>query len=254
MTDLCTALNKKWHIVRILSDVPCEAPKRLLARGLSIPPDLQREAFSNVGEYMIRKKFSYSLASVFLIAAVSGCAGLSVKGGIAPPVPGAEAKLQEANLALDAVNEQSSAFYAELASVLLEIKEFQDRAGWSDFERILLDYPSLRDPDTEAEKAPAIMSRLSEWGLEWNTSWENALSRYHQLVDRCIILDAKRLAVREKLLVVQAGYLSVVLAEATSGHEKEGKEIFAVVEALDKTNAELDSYQPNDLGLYGPGR
>ena len=175
------------------------------------------------------------------------------KGGIAPQVSATEAKLVEANTALDAANEQSSAFYAELASVPLEIKEFQGRPGWSEFEQILMDYPSLRDPEKDAEITSDMRSRLSEWSLKWNTPWENALGGYHHLVDKCIILEARRLAVREKLLAVQAKYLGAVLAEASAGREKEGKEIYAVVEAIDKTEAELDSYRTNDLGLYGPG-
>jgi hypothetical protein len=214
---------------------------------------LRKIPLSNVSENMIGKTFGYFLASIFLIAAVSGCAGLPGRGGIAPQPPGTEAKLLEANVALDAANEQSSAFYAQLASVLQGIREFQGRPGWSEFEQILLDYPSLRDPDNGAEITPEIMSRFSGWGLKWKTSWENTLDGYQHLVDKCIILEAKRLAVREKLLAVQAKYLGAVMAEVSAGREKEGREIFAVVEALDKTNAELDSYRTNDLGLYATG-
>jgi hypothetical protein len=72
-------------------------------------------------------------------------------------------------------------------------------------------------------------------------------------VDKFTILEAKKLAVREKLLAVQAGYLAAVIMEASAGHAKEGKEIYAVVDDLDKTGAELDSYQPDDLGLYNSG-
>ncbi len=96
-------------------------------------------------------------------------------------------------------------------------------------------------------------SRLSEWGLKWKTSWEQTLEDYLHLVDKCTILEAKKLAVREKLLAVQARYLAVVIMEASAGREKEGKEVYSVVEALDKSSAELDSYQPDDLGLYVRG-
>jgi hypothetical protein len=202
---------------------------------------------------MIEIKPGYFLASVLLLVSVSGCAGLQGKTGVVPRVPVTETVLKEANAALDVANEQSSAFYAELASVSREIKVFQGRPGWGEFEKILMDYPSLRDPDNEAEMSPEIRSKLSAWGIRWKTSWEDALGGYHHLVDKCIILEAKRLAVREKLLVIQAKYLRAVLTESTAGREKEGKEIFAVVEAIDKTNAELDSYRTNDLGLYGAG-
>jgi hypothetical protein len=93
-------------------------------------------------------------------------------------------------------------------------------------------------------------SRLSEWGRKWNTEWEQPLEDYLRLVDKCAILEAKRLAAREKLFAVQARYVAVVIMEASAGHEKEGREAYSVVEALDKSGAELDSYQPDDLGLY----
>jgi len=73
---------------------------------------LRKIPLSNVSENMIGKTFGCFLASIFLIAAVSGCAGLPGRGGIAPQPPVTEAKLMEANVALDAANEQSSAFYA----------------------------------------------------------------------------------------------------------------------------------------------
>jgi hypothetical protein len=202
---------------------------------------------------MIRKTSGCFLASIFLILAVSGCASLPGKGGIAPQPPETEAKLEEANISLDAANVQSAAFYAELGSALREIREFQGRPGWKEFEQILLDYPSLRDPDREAEITPGMRSRLSGWSLEWKTPWESTLGGYHHLVDKCIILEAKRLAAREKLLAVQARYLAAVMMEVSAGREKKGKEIFSVVEALDGTNAELDSYRTNDLGLYETG-
>jgi hypothetical protein len=200
---------------------------------------------------MIGKRFGCLLASIFLISAVSGCAGLQGRGGLAPQPSKTEAKLTEANTALDAANERSTVFYSELASVLREIKEFQARPGWPEFEQFLLDYPALRDPDKDAEITPDMRSLFSAWGLKWKTQWEKTLHDYHGLVDKCTILEAKRLAVRERFLTVQAKYLAAVLMEVSAGHEKEGKEILSVVESLDKTNAELDSYRTNDLGLYG---
>jgi hypothetical protein len=159
----------------------------------------------------------------------------------------------EANKALDAVNEGSSAFYAQLSSVIAEVSEFRSRPYWNEFEQILLEYPSLRDPDNEGEITPDMESRLSEWSLKWKSAWEETLEDYLRLVDKCTILEAKKLAVREKLLAVQAGYLAAVIMEAQAGHAKEGKNIYSVVEDLDKTGAELDSYQPDDLGLYNSG-
>jgi hypothetical protein len=202
---------------------------------------------------MVGKTFGCFTGCILLIAAITGCAGQQGRGGVAVGPSGAEVKLVEANKALDAVNEQSSTFYAQLSLVIAEISEFRSRPYWNGFEQILLEYPSLRDPDNETEITPDMESRLSEWSLKWKTGWEQTLEDFLRLVDKCTILEAKKLAVREKLFAVQAKYLGAVIMEASAGHEKEGKDIYSVVEALDKTSLELDSYQPDDLGLYNSG-
>ena len=159
----------------------------------------------------------------------------------------------EANKALDAVNEQSSAFYAQLSSVTAEVSELRSRPYWNRFEQILLEYPSLRDPDNEAEITPDMESRLSEWSLKWKTAWEQTLEDYLLPCGQVHYTGGEKTAAREKLFAVQAKYLAVVIMEASVGHEKEAKETYSVVEALDKSSAELDSYQPDDLGLYSSG-
>jgi len=202
---------------------------------------------------MVGKTFGCFTGCIVLIAAITGCAGLQGRGGVAPGPSPAEVKLMEENKALDAVNEQSSAFYAQLSSLSAEINEFRSRPYWNGFEQILLEYPSLRDPDNEAEISPDMEARLSEWGLKWKTAWEETLDDYLRLVDKCTIMEAKKLAAREKFFAVQAKYLAVVIMQASAGHKKEAKETYSVVEALDKPTAELDSYQPDDLGLYSSG-
>jgi len=209
--------------------------------------------YTKASENMIGKTFACFTGCILLIASITGCAGLQGRGRVAAGPSQAEVKLMEANKALDAVNEQSSAFYAQLSSVSAEINEFRSRPYWNGFEQILLEYPSLKDPDNEAEITPDMEARLSGWGLKWKTSWEQILDEYLHLVDKCTILEAKKLAAREKLLAVQAKYLAVVIMEAWAGREKEAKETYSVVEALDKSTAELDSYQPDDLGLYSSG-
>ena len=202
---------------------------------------------------MVGKTFGCFTGCIVLIAAISGCASLQGRGGGGGGPSPAEVKLMKTNKALDTVNEDSSAFYAQLNSVIAEISEFRSRPYWNGFEQILLEYHSLRDPDNEVEITPDMESRLSEWSLKWKTAWEQTLQDYLRLVDKCTILEAKKLAVCEKLLAVQAGYLAAVIMEASAGHAKEGKDIYSVVEDLDKTSAELDSYQPDDLGLYNSG-
>ncbi len=202
---------------------------------------------------MVRKNFVYFAGSILLIAAVTGCAGLPGRGAVSSGPSRAEVKLMEENKALDAVNEQSSDFYAQLSSLTEQIGELRSRPYWNGFELILLEYPSLRNPDNEVEITPEMESRLSQWSRKWKTAWEQTLEDYLRLVDKCTILEAKKLAVRERLLAVQAGYLAVVIMESSAGREKQGREIYSVVEALDKTGAELESYKPDDLGLYASG-
>ncbi|MFZ2447973.1 MAG: hypothetical protein WAW37_16575 [Syntrophobacteraceae bacterium] len=198
---------------------------------------------------MTKLKFRYLIVLIIFAAYLAGCA--TIPGG--KPGPGtveAEAKMVEAAGALDSVNERSGAFYAQLGAVIEEIKRFCDRPGWMEFEQILLEYPSLRDPDADIEITPEIEARLADWGRAWNASGEETLVAYRDLVDKCIIMEAKRLALRERLLTVQAKYLAAVMLELSAGREQQAQEIYSVVEVLDKSGAELNSYQTDDLGLY----
>jgi len=193
-----------------------------------------------------------NLSFVLLIVLLTGCASFSrgVPGETRPAGREAEAKLVEAGGALDSVNEQSAAFYSDLQKVASEIKEFCDRPGWPEFEQILLEFPSLRDADNEIEITSEIESRFSDWARRWKSSWEETFTEYHELVDKCIILDAKRLAARERLLAVQAKYIAAVMLEISAGREKQAREIYSVVDVLDKSGAELNSYQVDDLGFF----
>lgn len=164
--------------------------------------------------------------------------------------PAIETKLLEANSALDSVNEQSYAFYAQLGELLQRINQFRAQPGWMEFEQILLEFSSLRDPESAIEITPEIESRLEQWGRRWKTPWEEMLAGYRNLGDRCIVLEAKRLALRERFLAVEAKYLAAAVAELSAGREKQGGEIYSVVELLEKSSDELNSYQTDDLGLY----
>ena len=200
---------------------------------------------------MIRFRFRQLMAYVLLSVSLAGCATFPHgRSETEKKIPKSQSMLLEANKELDSVNEQMSAFYAQLGPVLQEIKQLTSRPGWGEFEQILLQYPPLRDPDSEDEITPEVESHFAEWSRTWNASWEETFVAYRDLVDKCIVLEARKLAARERLLVVQAKYIAAVMLEVSAGHEKEGKEIYSVEEILDKTAAELNSYQPNDLGLY----
>ncbi len=199
--------------------------------------------------------FRFLMPCTLALFLIQGCASFSQRynqAGTQIDEKQVQSKLIEANSSLDTVNESASAFYSQLGPVLEEIKQLSDQPRWKEFEQILLEFPALRDPDNEIEITDEMESRLAEWSKRWKTSWQEQLVSYHDLIDKCIILEARKLAVKERLLTVQAKYVAAVQMEVYAGREKEGKEIFAVVELLDGTKAELDSYQADDFGLYRP--
>ncbi len=200
---------------------------------------------------MKKVKMRSVTAAAVLLVLTAGCASVpGPRGPAQSPAHNIEARLVEANNALDAVNEQSTAFYTQLGQTRQKVKEFCSLPGWVEFEQILLEFPALRDPDNDNELTPEMESRLAAWGRKWKVSWQDRLINYLQLVDTCTILEAKRLAVRERMLAVQAKFLAVVMLESYAGREKEAKEIYSVVEMLDNAGVELNSYQPDDLGLF----
>ncbi len=207
---------------------------------------MPRRAKKTVGN-----SFVHLAGTFLLIASLTGCAGLQPHPAVAPPTPGASAQLLEADKALAAARGQVAAFYADLDSVAARSKLLRGRPCWSGFERILLEYPTLTDPGAETDIPPVITLRLSRWSRESHTPWEPVMRDYSQLVERCAILEMKRVAARQKLISVQAAYMAVVMMDAASGRQKEAKKVFSMVNSLDKPGAELDSIRLNRLGLYG---
>lgn len=184
----------------------------------------------------------------------AGCASLTGPGKMSQQnreqLQLAEAKLAEANAELDGVNAMSSEFYAQLGTVMDQVKSFCDRPGWLELEQVLIEFPALREQDTGIEITPEMEQRLVEWGRRWNADWEETLIGYHELVDKCTIVEARKLALRERLLSIQGKFIAAALLELYAGREAQGNEIYAVAEVLDKTGAELLSYPLDDLGLY----
>ncbi len=195
--------------------------------------------------------FVYFIGSILLIASIAGCAGMQGRPPVGPPPPGAQARLTKADKSLGAVKRQEAAFFAELDSADAKIDKLRSKPYWSGFERILIKYPSLTDPGKQAQITPEVRARLSRWSREAKVPWQAMMRDYYQLVDRCAILDMKRVAVRQMLISVQAAYMAVVMMEAGAGHMKKANKIFALVNSLDKPGAKLDSIRLNRLGLYG---
>ncbi|MFP5212799.1 MAG: hypothetical protein ACLGPL_05415, partial [Acidobacteriota bacterium] len=149
------------------------------------------------------------------------------------------------------LNEQMGGIFVELEAARRDVSALYDREGWSDMEDILRAQPSLQNPEpgTEPEGGADV-----EWSRKWGKPWKNLYNAYLGLTDRCSILEARRAAVLEKLLVVQAKYVGVVLAEVQAGREAQGKEVYGMVEMLDRMAEELNAYALNSVGLYGPER
>jgi hypothetical protein len=187
--------------------------------------------------------FRSALCAVLLIS-IAGCATVPRSN------PEAEIMLLDAGRALDGVNEQTRTFYSELHGLQKEIEVLRQEPGWKDFEAILLYSPSLRETFTEEEVPPEALPLLEEWTKKWNAPWPQMLAEYQALADRCIILEARRTALGERILAAQAKYIKAAMSELSAGRYPEGKAIYGIVEMLDKPKQELDGYAVNAVGLY----
>jgi hypothetical protein len=196
------------------------------------------------------KSFTHLIGLIFLLALVGGCA--SLPGGpasVAPPSVFA-AKLAKADKALRGVRLQIAHFYCELNSVRGKIDKLRRTPYWGGFEAMLVKYPCLSDPGKQSEMTPEIKARLSQWSRESGTPWEQVMREYSELADRCAILDMKRVAARQMLISVQARYMAVVMMETEGGHANKARQIFSLVNSLDKPGTDLDAIQLDRIGLY----
>jgi hypothetical protein len=183
---------------------------------------------------------------VFLLFAF-GFAGCATTGRV---VPEANVKVTELSMALDSAGEQSRQFYTDVQSLLQKTKALNDHPGWADMERIISGVPSLQDPEVDAFKVAESMPEMVEWSRRWNEPWEELFLRYISLVDRSSIMEAKRLALRGKLLTLQAGYLGAAASEFSAGRNTEGKTLYEMVDVLEGYVEELDFYTLSPSGLY----
>lgn len=185
------------------------------------------------------------IISLLVVAGVAGCATAPVKS------PEVRAVVTDANEALDTINVQIAQFYDDLQKVLREIKNLQDQPGWADLEQIIAGTPSLKSLEDEYEKEPNTMALLESWSGKWNDSWRPLYYEYARLADQCTILEARRLALCERLLAVQMKFLGATLKTASSSY-KEAASLYSVVDILGKSETELHSFTTNEIGLYDP--
>lgn len=185
-------------------------------------------------------------AMAFVAVFLNACA-------TAPPRnPQAEAKLVEANRDLDALNERINSFYGELSVLQAEIAKLTEQPRWEEMEEIIRATPSMQDPEADPRAEFEASPALAAWKGKRDEVWEALLDRYLALADRCIILEARRISILEKLLAAQAKYIGATLMEANAGRYEQGKSIYSVVEVLSTTQNELESYNLNAVGLYEP--
>ncbi len=186
------------------------------------------------------------VVTVLIAICLCSCATVPVKD------PEAEAKVVDANGALDSLNVQIAQFYDDLRTVTQEIAALQNRPGWPDLEKIIADTPSIKSLEGDLEEESRNNPQLAEWSRQWNEPWQPPVSTYMKLADKCIILEARRLALRERLFVVEAKFIEATLTMSSSNF-KEAKSLYSVVDILGRSESELDSFSTNAIGLYKTG-
>jgi hypothetical protein len=184
------------------------------------------------------------MVGVLILASLAACTTLP------KPNPQAEARLQEANPALDSLSTATAAFYAKLEPLLQDIKTLHEHPGWSDMEAIT----AFTRPDGEMEDDfsvdQGLQKALDDWSAKWGESGEDLFQYTRSLVDRCSISEARRIGLIGRIASLQALYLEVIFLELSANRYSQAETIYGTVEALSKAENELNSYTLDPSGLY----
>jgi hypothetical protein len=164
--------------------------------------------------------------------------------------PRTEAKLREANAALYALSADINTFYESLEPLLLDIKTLSEHSGWSDMEVLITAGEATSVGEQAIPPDREQINELSEWTAKWGDSGEELFARYQALADRCSISEARRIGLIGRLVSMQAWYLEITFLELSANRESQAEAVYSTVEALSKTQEELDSYTPDAIGLY----
>ncbi len=164
--------------------------------------------------------------------------------------PKTEAKLREANAALYALSADIHAFYESLEPLLRDIRTLSEHPGWRDMEVLITAGEATPGDEQEIPLDRERKKALSDWTAKWGDSGDRLFAQYQALADRCSISEARRIGLIGRLVSMQAGYLEITFLELSANRESQAEAIFSTVEALSKTQEELDSYTPDALGLY----
>jgi hypothetical protein len=184
------------------------------------------------------------IGGVLMLAILGACATVPKAN------PGAEAKLQAANASLDALSADITTFYGYLETLLHEIKTLSGHPGWNDMAAMISATGSTPEGEDEIPVTQDLTNHLDDWTAKWGESGEKLYSRYLSLADRCTISEARRIGLIGRLASMQALYLEVTFLELSANRQPQAEAAFATVEALSKTQEELDSYPLSDIGLY----
>lgn len=185
----------------------------------------------------------WGLLALACMLLAPGCATTGMKMS-----PQTEAVLAAGDRALDTFNQKYARFSADMDALLPKISTLRQQPEWPLVEEVarkaLAEEPpvELNQPDILAMRSvdPAVIPLI-----------EPVFEDYLALVDRCLVLEARRVALTEELLSVESSYIAATVGELSKGRYKTGKTIYSVVEALSRIETDLSSRQLDAVGLYG---
>jgi hypothetical protein len=195
-------------------------------------------------EMISRPMFQSLIGGILIMASLAACATMP------RPNPRAEAKLQEADTALDSLSAEITVFYEKLEMLLEDIRKLYGYPGWGDMEIIIESTASNDQDGGQSSIAEDLKVALEDWTTKWEDSGERLFSRYLSLVDRCSASEARRIGLIGRLASIQATYLEITLMELSINRYAQATGIYSTVEALSKSEDELNSYILNAIGLY----
>ena len=195
-------------------------------------------------EDVVKRMVNSLICGVLVLVSLSACATLPKSN------PGMEARLDEANAALDRLSVDINAFYENLEVLLSQIKALSGHPGWIDMEAIIAVHASNDQPESEASTPFDLETALDDWTARWGDPGESMFLRSLSLIDLCSASEARRIGLIGRLASLQAAFLEVTLMELSANRYSRAKAIFETVDALSKSEDELNSFTLNAIGLY----
>lgn len=181
-----------------------------------------------------------------MAAALSSCATVPAKN------PQAEIMVAEANVGLDALQDDFKRVYADLGEVLEKIALMMARPGWPEMEQIIRASTSGESGRNGAAPGFDTETALNRWSEKWNARGEEVYAHYLSLVEQCAFLEVRRIALRMRLRAVQIKLVHALAMESGAKRVPQQGSIENNLNDLDLLERDLNAYELNDLGLYAP--